>query len=464
MNAEDSSLNSGERQTRRIPHYALKTVAHSAPEFANHEQDIIRQSFSTGNHTWMKEALPVELGPDAINLLRRQRMERNRLAEPMPQTWSKMTQLWGGGYYQEFEYVSDPYEKKHDRDVMDQNEHKEKMGKIAKHEWRYASQEKRMKHEPMLLSRDEARTDGPRKKETYPYLGGDKDLETPSRYAAHRTPRWLEPLHSGRHWDHEKDMPPPALPEGAFCAGRGKGLDDDSRMSRMKLPLIIKRLQKRLDEDWDDTTVVVSATDQDLVQVAFYMASVDSERGVLAYMNVLSKDVDLLGDLGLRKVSQLWGMKRDFTRELQMKGDQMDSQQDESLFDNEENPENTWIFFLLTPKWVRMRPTDAYYTVHPRAQGSQFRMSTAGSSVLLSLGSSMFDPMESVAKSRNEKSKDDDFEGSKSSQERGAKASGSGGKMDLGVIEQALGGMLPAINEKRSQKVRGDEDKYLGGM
>jgi hypothetical protein len=458
---EDSSLNSGERTTRRIPHYALKTVAHSAPEFANHEQDIIRQSFSTGNHTWMKEALPVELGPDAINLLRRQRMERNRLAEPMPQTWSKMTQLWGGGYYQEFEYVSDSYERKHEQDVKDQKEHKDKMSKIAKHEWRYASQEKKQKHEPMLLQEDAFKD--PRKKETFPYLGGDKDMETPSRYASHRTPRWLEPLHSGRHWDHEKDKAPPMLTDGSFVAGRGKGLDDDSRMSRMKLPLIIKRLQKRLDEDWDDTTVVVSATDQDLVQVAFYMASVDSERGVLAYMNVLSKDVDLLGDLGLRKVSQLWGMKRDFTRELQMKGDHMDSQQDESVFEGEENPENTWIFFLLTPKWVRMRPTDAYYTVHPRAQGSQFRMSTAGSSVLLSLGSSMFDPMESVARSRNERSKEDDLaEGSKGGSEKSSKQQGAGGpKLELGTIEQALGGMLPSINEKRTQKVRQEESAYM---
>merc|ERR1711988_358000 len=57
--------------------------------------------------------------------------------------------------------------------------------------------------------------------------------------------------------------------------------------------------------------------------------------------------------------------------------------------------EHVWTFFLLSPKWVKMRATDAYYTVHPRAQGSQFRMSTAGSSVLLSLGSSVFDPLDS---------------------------------------------------------------------
>merc|ERR1719316_2313184 len=96
-------------------------------------------------------------------------------------------------------------------------------------------------------------------------------------------------------------------------------------------------------------------------------------------------------------------MKRDFTSEMKD-----DYQQNKSQFEGEENPENTWIFFLLSPKWVRMRPTDAHYTVHPRAQGSQFRMSTAGSSVLLSLGSSMFDPMESVHRSRNEKSHDDE--------------------------------------------------------
>jgi len=66
----------------------------------------------------------------------------------------------------------------------------------------------------------------------------------------------------------------------------------------MTLPIIVNRLQKRVDEDWEGSTVVVSATDQDLIQVAFHMHTVDSERGVKAYMGVLSKDVDLLGSMG----------------------------------------------------------------------------------------------------------------------------------------------------------------------
>jgi len=365
----------GSRQSR-VPHYALRTVTHSAPEFANHEQDMIRQSFAAGNHTWMKEALPTDLGPDAVNLHRRQRMERNRLAEPVPQTWSKMTQLWGGGYYQEFEYIPDAYDSRKEKDKLDRLESVSKREKIAINDWRHASQERKLTHDSSF---------GPDK---YPYLGGDKDKEVPARHPNHRVPRWLEPMCTGKHWDHSKEeelIPKRSTESSGFLAGKGSGLDDGSRMSRMMLPQIVEQLQQRLDDDWDDTTVVVSATDQDLVQVAFHMATVDSERGVLAYMNVLAKDVDVIGALGLRKAGQLWGTKRD----LVDAGASASAAQGDAA-----DAEHTWMFFLLVPKWVKMRPTDAHYTVHPRTNGSAFRMSTAGSSVLCSLSGGM-DPMQS---------------------------------------------------------------------
>merc|ERR1711920_231269 len=167
-----------------------------------------------------------------------------------------------------------------------------------------------------------------------------------------------------------------------------------------------------------------------------HMATVDSERGVMAYMSVLSKDVELIGNLGLRKVSQLWGMTRDFSTEM---GDET------------QNAEHTWIFFLLMPKWVRMRPTDAYYTVHPRSQGSAFRMSTAGSSVLLSLGSSVCDPAESARR------KDLQAGGSALLSARGSSAqvgrpgaakTGAPGQIDLNLIETAVSS-LPAIRDPR---------------
>jgi hypothetical protein len=380
----------------------------------------------------MKEALPVELGPDMVNLLRRQRMERNRLAEPVPQTWSKMTQLWGGGYYQEFEYMPDEYDRRPNFSFGMRTSDREKREKIANHDWRYASQEKRMKHESLI--------NDPRSKETYPYLGGDKDAEEEA------SKLWLRS--SGTHGPSSGQDRGTA--EVSFLAGKGKGLEDDSRSSRMILPTIVQRLQRRVETDWEGTTVVVSATDQDLVQIAFHMETVDSERGVLAYMGVLAKDVDLVGNLGLRKVSQLWGMRRDFSEEV---GEAMQEGSDGAML--EEDQAHTWIFFLLMPKWVRMRPTDAYYTVHPRSQGSAFRMSTAGSSVLLSLGSSAFeapgDPSihtssatdfgPSTARGPQRPSQEHSRRGSVS-------ARGNPPAVDLALIEKAVH-TLPAIKEGR---------------
>mmetsp|Transcript_128659 Transcript_128659/g.223042 ORF Transcript_128659/g.223042 Transcript_128659/m.223042 type:complete len:430 (-) Transcript_128659:66-1355(-) len=419
-------IGGGERVLRRVPHYAQKTIISSAPEFANTEQDVIRQSFSTGNHTWMKESLPVELGPDAVNMLRRKRMERNREAEPLPQTWSKMTQLWGGGYYQEFEYIPDPYDHKMNFERQLRNQAIERREKISHHDWRYSSQEKRLKHETMIKD--------PRNKETYPYLGGDKDTELQSSKHFLRNGAF-----SGWDWSQESAQ---QSTEVSFLAGKGSGLEDGSRMSRMTLPLIVQRLQKRLDVDWEGTTVVVSATDQDLIQIAFHMATVDSERGVAAYMNVLSKDVELLGSLGVRKVSQLWGMRRDFSNEMGSK-----SENDGGSTDGSEAAlEHVWTFFLLMPKWVRMRPTDAHYTVHPRANGSAFRMSTAGSSVLLSLGSSVLDPTEAVRR-KNEASS-----GSGLPSARGAKSAPTEDESrkpdfkDMNLLQAAVSA-LPSIRE-----------------
>ncbi|CAJ1392024.1 unnamed protein product [Effrenium voratum] len=376
----------------------------------------------------MKESLPVEMGPDAIHVLRRQRMERNRLAEPVPQTWSKMTQLWGGGYYQEFEYMPEEYKDK--RGLPARQADADKRMKIANHDWRYTAQERRLKHEPMLhgVAAD---------REQYPYLGGDKDAELEATKLFLRSVGTKTSLNKSQEkflksqsaWMQDKAQ---MTSESSFLAGRGKGLDDNSRGSRMTLPIMVQRLQKKVDQDWEGSTVVVSATDQDLIQVAFHMHTVDSERGVVAYMGVLSKDVDLA--TGLRKVSQLWGMQRDFSDELPER--------------DAEPGENSWMFFLLAPKWVKMRPTDAFYTVHPRSQGSAFRMSTAGSSVLLSLGSSVLESHETPRKKADPSPRAVSSQSSRAYEPTRSQALSDYPKVDLALIEQAVSS-LPAIKESR---------------
>eukprot|EP00397_Hematodinium_sp_SG-2012_P044195 GEMP01049304.1.p1 GENE.GEMP01049304.1~~GEMP01049304.1.p1 ORF type:complete len:394 (+),score=90.46 GEMP01049304.1:179-1360(+) len=340
----------------RVPHFSLSTVAQSAPGYSNAEQDIIRQAFHTGNYTWMKELLPVELAPDAINILRRRRMEENRVGTGRPPlTWSKMTGLWGGGFYQEFEYMPDPYELKENAISQEKKAGLEKRVEMGhSQDWHVPSQQARLKYEPMLVTREELKD--VRTKETDFYLRPDSSE--------------VEASASDSLMDNMEE------PMFSFRVGKGQGLNDDGKMSRAGMqPKIKQWLQEKMDTDWDDATVVVSFTDQDMVQIAFYMGSVDSERGVLAYMNILAKNDDLVNSLGLRKLSQLWGVTRTFPKKP-----------DDSIASEGDSADMKWMFFLMCPKWVRMRTTDAYYTRHPRAQGSQFRMSKAGSSVLFSLG------------------------------------------------------------------------------
>ena len=59
--------------------------------------------------------------------------------------------------------------------------------------------------------------------------------------------------------------------------------------TRQSLPAILKELHACLDEDWGDYRFSVMSTEDDAVVVRFELESVDSERGLHAYMNVMAR-------------------------------------------------------------------------------------------------------------------------------------------------------------------------------
>jgi len=342
------------RITPRVPHYSLSTLASSAPEYLNHEQDVIRQAFHRGNYTYMKERVPSKFAPNSITFFRRKRMDQVRTGTYFrrePLTWAKMTGKWGGSCYR-YENIPDPYDAEHQGRIALTKWHKEAQSSLGHStDWRPASQNCRLKYEPLVVSKEELKD--PRAKEVPAFIG--------SQYSE------AELL--------DNSGPVALVLQPSFRTGRGSGLNDEGKMSRVGIrSQVTQKLQEKLDEEWDDATVVVSVTELDMVQIAFLLSTIDSEHGLHAYMNILAKDCEIVNSLGLRKMSQLWGVTRTFSKTGQ------------SLMSSQDDPGLTWMFFLLSPKWVRMRNTDAFYTRHPRAQGSQFRMSKAGSSVLLSLG------------------------------------------------------------------------------
>mgnify|MGYP000521569167 FL=1 len=59
--------------------------------------------------------------------------------------------------------------------------------------------------------------------------------------------------------------------------------------TRQALPAILKELHTSLDEDWGDYRFAVMSTEDDAVVVRFELDSVESERGLHAYMNVMAR-------------------------------------------------------------------------------------------------------------------------------------------------------------------------------
>jgi len=77
--------------------------------------------------------------------------------------------------------------------------------------------------------------------------------------------------------------------------------------------------------------------EEDLIIMEFEVSSIDSEKGLLAYMNNIITRNDEMAAFALSKVAELWNHKT---------GDGS-------------------IFYALKPSWVKREATQSYFTLHP---------------------------------------------------------------------------------------------------
>lgn len=341
-----SDLPPGEDVSGR--HYLRGTVASGAVDYALCDQGLIKEAFNTGNFTDLRSAIPLELAADQVALLRRHRMEANRVCN-----WNKMTNFNNGKactgrglFYPEFDFVPEPPNQQEEARAAEKETHQKAMKKISEVTWRPTGD------------------------------GGGVCGASQIAYLAASSAGSNAVPDSGTGGKDGKEEEQGVPQNGVFRCGKGQGLNDEGRNSRQQLGHIIVKLRDKLTVDWSGCVTAVHATADDLVEISFLMEGLDSELGVFCYMNLLAKSSWLVDCFGLRKLSQLWGVKREFSGSG-------GSGLTKSGVPGEDK--KTWIFFLLAPKWVKMRVTDAYYTRHPREAGSLFRMSVPGSSILYSL-------------------------------------------------------------------------------
>eukprot|EP00744_Colponema_vietnamica_P007150 GILI01010324.1.p1 GENE.GILI01010324.1~~GILI01010324.1.p1 ORF type:complete len:356 (+),score=41.23 GILI01010324.1:89-1156(+) len=337
----DAILFPAEEEPEYVPHFALPITANNLPEYANKEQEIIQQCFRSGNYTYLSK-LPDEISPESINTVRHSQMLQNRTMKPEPKPWPKMQQLSGGGFFQAFEYSPSPYSAEADEEKRLKQESEDKRRHISEKDFisgPFGSTASKFEDPflPPASALASASFSGslgskgsggemssklsPRTSEEYryPYLG---DVYGAAQDQALRT-KWLQES---------------KILSGPFMAGGPKAV---GKVIRLQLPDIVTGLSKIIKEDWEDSKFSVIATAEDLIDIRFEVATVDSVEGLSAYMNVLEKSNPFLTENLLRRCTQSWGLQ-----------------------------DGGWLVFTLIPPWVHVRVTDAFYSLHPQGTRS----------------------------------------------------------------------------------------------
>ncbi|GLE04823.1 hypothetical protein PINS_up013802 [Pythium insidiosum] len=284
-----------------MPHYMLPNFSSLLPEYANSETDFIRQAFSTANYTSILK-LPARLGPQSVTQARLEQMEENRLGvEPPGKLVTKH------GLFQAFEYTPSRFS------LADE---------LAQQE-RLRSEAKRL----AISGKDFVSTNDPRR------LKYEDAFHTPE----YRYPHLAEPYPDTRDEErHRKWLEQKKILHGAFVPSGHRpeaslAADASGVVTRLVLPDLLQELLEVVRRDWPGVDVSVAPTEDENIAVRFSEATIESESGLVAYMNVLARAHHVTAKYRLHKVPEDWNAK----------------------------PGDGGLYFVFRPPWVRNASRDA---------------------------------------------------------------------------------------------------------
>ena len=311
---EDAGLSSsGPSKTRPLPHYALPNFSVVLPTYSNQESDVITNAFRVGNFVSLHD-LPYNVKPGMVSRSRFQKILDNRqetLENKQPH--SKPAQ------FSTFEYVPSPYSVADDI-ARNKRIRSEELMKKAGHTAPFVMSDTRIKlpHEDGFGGQF-----NPYKREADPYERADDEA---LRWA------WLQDA---------LVMSAPFRP-----SGRVKGMCGQSASEipgRQNLPEIVDRLRATIEEDWEEYGFLVCSTDDEHLVVRFELSTLDSEPGLVAYMNIFARTNEVVAKYNLKKVVEDWNV----------------------------TPGDGHLYFTFRPPWVVSRPLDTFYALHPEQRSFQ---------------------------------------------------------------------------------------------
>jgi len=306
-----------------LPHYALPNFSVVLPTYSNAESDLITQAFRIGSYVSLS-SMPNRIQPGQVSRSRFQKILDNR--QPT-EDWN--VQL-GAPYkpkaktFSEFEYVSSPFSLADEIAKEDREKHHEAV-KAAGHEVAFVMSDtsQPLKYEDEFSKTAKSAWETPFTSSADPYERAD---DQSLRF------KWLQDAQ---------------ILSGPFRpSGRVKGVTGQASSelpTRSTLPQMVAELREAIEFDWSEYGFLVCSTDDEHVVVRFELATLDSEPGLSAYMNVFSRSHRVIGKYLLKKVVEDWNV----------------------------TPGDGHLYFTFRPPWVTSRITDTFYSLHPEQRTFQ---------------------------------------------------------------------------------------------
>mmetsp|Transcript_27115 Transcript_27115/g.23980 ORF Transcript_27115/g.23980 Transcript_27115/m.23980 type:complete len:172 (+) Transcript_27115:582-1097(+) len=114
---------------------------------------------------------------------------------------------------------------------------------------------------------------------------------------------------------------------GDFSAGMNRPLN--KKANRNLLGNIVAFIKKTILADWQDINFVIGTNPEELIEIKFDGKTIDTTKGLHAYMNTLLHNNEEVMHFDLRRVIHFWGYK-----------------------------EGHYIYYMLAPSWVKIKIND----------------------------------------------------------------------------------------------------------
>ena len=287
INASTWEESSFEPRIALMPRYALPNITSMLPEYSNAEQDTIHRAFLNNNCVESIARLPNEIYTHEVNRARARVREdvRTRISphavrlDEGEKSCGKAVN--GKGVFQEFAYTEDPYSRKREFQTAE----------------RLAKEAQRLSVHP--------ETKGtmvpPGNVKKLPHQEG---FEEDANY-----PYSMDPY---EHYQDDalrnKWMEEAKVLYGAFVpSGTDKPFGD--RPTKAMAREVIDAVASVIAADWEGVDFDVHANDEEQWVIRFRTETVDSEAGLLTYMNLMMRCNDMVLKHGLRKVIDAWNVR-----------------------------------------------------------------------------------------------------------------------------------------------------------